>query len=137
MALILVHLLLPHKSWFARIAPVTWCTMWRALHLRATGAEKLITSCGFYSNRLDKKNRTVDEILQKLVENETHIYPHKPLRKIWVTICKHQADGPLYVWPNVWSGDLQVLEKSMVIHDTECPYWDQVSLNNTKPNQTY
>ena len=24
--------------------------------------------------------------------------------------------------------------KSMVIHDTECPYWDQVSLNNT--NQT-
>ena len=26
--------------------------------------------------------------------------------------------------------------KSMVIHDTECPYWDQVSFNNTKPNQT-
>ena len=25
-------------------------------------------------------------------------------------------------------------EKSMVIHDTECPYWDQVSLNNTNPN---
>ena len=24
--------------------------------------------------------------------------------------------------------------KSMVVHDTECPYWDQVSLNNTKPN---
>ena len=24
----------------------------------------------------------------------------------------------------------------MVIHDTECPYWDQVSLNNTsQPNQ--
>ena len=23
--------------------------------------------------------------------------------------------------------------KSMVIHDTECPYWDQVSLNNTNP----
>ena len=21
----------------------------------------------------------------------------------------------------------------MVIHDTECPYWDQVSLNNTNP----
>ena len=27
------------------------------------------------------------------------------------------------------------VRKSMVIHDTECPYWDQVSLNNT--NQTY
>ena len=24
--------------------------------------------------------------------------------------------------------------KSMVIHDTECPYWDQVSLNNPNPN---
>ena len=23
----------------------------------------------------------------------------------------------------------------MVIHDTECPYWDQVSLNNPNPNQ--
>ena len=22
-------------------------------------------------------------------------------------------------------------KKSMVIHNTECPYWDQVSLNNT------
>ena len=24
--------------------------------------------------------------------------------------------------------------KSTVIHDTECPYWDQVSLNNTNTN---
>ena len=31
----------------------------------------------------------------------THTYPHKPLRKIKVTICNHQADDPLYVWPNV------------------------------------
>ena len=45
-------------------------------------------------------------------------------------MCNHQADSPLYVWPNVWSGDLQVL-KIMVIHDTECPYRDQVSFNNT------
>ena len=43
----------------------------------------------------------------------------------------HQADSPLYVWPDVWSADLHLLMKSMVIHDTECPYWDQVSLNNT------
>ena len=27
--------------------------------------------------------------------------------------------------------------KSMVIHDIECPYWDQVSLNNTKPNHPF
>ena len=46
----------------------------------------------------------------------------------------HQADSPLYVWPDVWSADLHLLIKSMVIHDTECPYWGQVSLNNT--NQT-
>ena len=31
----------------------------------------------------------------------THTYPHKPLKKIEVTICNHQADSPLYVWPNV------------------------------------
>ena len=32
-----------------------------------------------------------------------------------------------------WSASI---EKHMVLHDTECPYWDQVSLNNTKL-QTY
>ena len=26
--------------------------------------------------------------------------------------------------------------KSMIIHDTKCPYWDQVSLNNTNQNQS-
>ena len=46
----------------------------------------------------------------------------------------HQADSPLYMWPDVWSADLHLLIWSMVIHDTEYPYWDQVSLNNT--NQT-
>ena len=25
--------------------------------------------------------------------------------------------------------------KSMVVHDSECPYWDQVSLNDTNPTQ--
>ena len=42
----------------------------------------------------------------------------------------HQADSPLYVQPDVWSADLHLLIKSMVILDTECPFWDQVSLNN-------
>ena len=58
-----------------------------------------------------------------------HKYPHKPLRKIKVTICNHQDDSQCYLWPYVHFGDLH--EKSMVIHDTECSYWDQVSLNNT------
>ena len=38
----------------------------------------------------------------------THIYPHKPPKKNKVIICNHQADSPLYVWPDVWSGDLQL-----------------------------
>ena len=29
-------------------------------------------------------------------------------RIIKVTICNHQSDSPLFVWPDVWSGDLQV-----------------------------
>ena len=31
----------------------------------------------------------------------THTYPHNPMREIKVTICDHQADSPLYVWPHV------------------------------------
>ena len=31
----------------------------------------------------------------------THMYTHQPLRKIKMTICNHQADSPLYVWPDV------------------------------------
>ena len=31
----------------------------------------------------------------------THTYPHKLPRKIRVTICNHQADNQLYVWPDV------------------------------------
>ena len=30
----------------------------------------------------------------------------------------HQADSPLYVWPDVWYADYHLLIKSMVIHDT-------------------
>ena len=33
----------------------------------------------------------------------THTYPHKLVRKI-----RDQADSPLYVWPNIWSRELQV-----------------------------
>ena len=62
-----------------------------------------------------------------------HTYKHKPLRKNKVTICNHQAGSPFYVWLDVWPGDLQV-QKSMVIHDIECPHQDQVSLNNTNPD---
>ena len=52
----------------------------------------------------------------------THTYRHKSLRKITVTMCKHQPDNQFYVWPDVLPGDLQVKKKSKVIHDTDCPY---------------
>ena len=31
----------------------------------------------------------------------TYTHPHKPMRKIKVTICNHQTDIPLDVWPDV------------------------------------
>ena len=39
------------------------------------------------------------------------------------------------MWSDVWSGDFVNLDKSNVIRDTECPYWNQVLLNNTNPTQ--
>ena len=37
----------------------------------------------------------------KKVSMLAHTYPHKPLRKMKVTMCNHQADSPLYVWPDI------------------------------------
>ena len=37
----------------------------------------------------------------------THRYPDKPLKNIKIVICNHQVDRPLYLWPDVCSGDLQ------------------------------
>ena len=54
------------------------------------------------------------------------------MKKIKVTICSHQADNPRYVWPDVWLV-ISKFRKSMA-YMTECPYWDQVSLNNPNPN---
>ena len=45
-------------------------------------------------------------------------------------MCDHQADFMCGLM-----SDLHLFIKSMVIHGTEYPDWDQVSLNNTKPNQ--
>ena len=62
--------------------------------------------------------------------------PTQTLEEHWSDhMQNHQADSPLYVWPDVWSADLHLFIKNMVIHDIECPYWDQMSLNNTNPTQ--
>ena len=48
-------------------------------------------------------------------------------------ILKHltRNSSILFSQSEVFSGDLQE-NKSMVIHDTKCPDWDQVSLNHTE-----
>ena len=62
----------------------------------------------------------------------THIYPHKPLWKWPIAITRlttHFTCG-------LMSG-LVICEhrKLLVIHNTKCPYWDQVSINNPRtPN---
>ena len=57
----------------------------------------------------------------------TCTYPHKPLKKIKMYICNHQVDSPFGVWFDVCPGDLQAKKKNLVLHDTECPYWGQLS----------
>ena len=37
-----------------------------------------------------------------------HTYPHKSQRKVKAAIYVYQADSPLDVCPDIWSGDLQV-----------------------------
>ena len=54
------------------------------------------------------------------------------MRKIELVIYNHQVDSPFYLWPDICYIDLQAKKKSMVIYDTQFPYLDQVSINNTK-----
>ena len=67
----------------------------------------------------------------------TNTYPHKPMRKIKVTICNHQVEVSFYLWPSICSGDLQAKNSEWSYTTPECPYWDQVSKNNTKLKLIY
>ena len=49
--------------------------------------------------------------------------------KIAVYILQSPGWQPTLIW---WFANI---EKGMVIHDTECPCWDKVSLNNANPTQ--
>ena len=42
-----------------------------------------------------------------VISEYMYVNPHISLRKIKVTICNHQADSQLYMWPDVLSGDLK------------------------------
>ena len=98
----------------------TMVSLWLVLHCGALEWQIRILTYIWYSNRNPcRKTKGVicnhcqlslvsDSARGDKVSMLTQIYPHKPLRKIEVTICNHQADSLLSVWPNVWSGDLQV-----------------------------
>ena len=63
------------------------------------------------------------------------LYDKICVTKLKVAACNHPTDSPLYMWLDVWFGDLQALKKhGLMVHSTKYPYWDQVSLNNTKLN---
>ena len=75
----------------------------------------------------------------------THTYEHKPPRNIEVTIFNHQDDSPFFVWPDVWSGELQIQKKYALIYGYT---WHRISFlrpgvikqhkpNQTKPQQQY
>ena len=71
------------------------------------------------------------------VSRSTHTYPHNPPlppQEDWSDHMQSPGWQPTLcvAWCLIWW--FEKFRKSMVIHDTECPYWDQVSLNNT--NQT-
>ena len=58
------------------------------------------------------------------------IYWDNPTSYMYCTMTVHRQVGR---WLCRWlCGDLQAQKKSMIIHDTEYPYWNKVALNNTK-----
>ena len=72
----------------------------------------VVLHCGPMKKKKKKKKKGKDKVSSysflcptmpsgDKVSMLTHIYPYKPLRKIEVTICNHQADSPFYVWANV------------------------------------
>ena len=66
-----------------------------------------------------------------------HIYPLTPQRNIEVTICKYTRLTAHFMCGLMSDLVICKFKKSMVIHDTKCPYWDQVSLNNTIQSRAY
>ena len=84
--------------------------------------------CWFILSDFIKKWRTHSR--RSTLYNQIIVYQHKPLRKIKLPSPIARLTLTLLVaWCLIWW--FASIEKSMVVHDTECPYWDQVSLNNT------
>ena len=45
----------------------------------------------------------------------------------YLAICNHQADNPRFVWPDVWSGDMQTYKTVWSYMTPNVLCWDQVS----------
>ena len=60
--------------------------------------------------------RNVSSQCRKCLINLYIPTPNPVFRKIKVTICNHQVDSPLYVWPDVWSGDCNIKKYSHTWH---------------------
>ena len=59
----------------------------------------------------------------------TYNDPHKSLRKYNVAICNHQAGSPLLIYKcSLMSDQVICKHKNEYVSETECPFWDQVSL---------
>ena len=66
-----------------------------------------------------------------------YIPTHKPLRRIKVYVITRLILNLLFGVALMSDLVICKFRKSMVLQDTECPYWDQVSLNNTNHTQSH
>ena len=72
------------------------------------------------------------------VSISTHTYPRQPLGKKNVTMCKITRLTAHFMCDLMSDLVICKFRKSVVVQDTECPYWDQVSLNyinQTRPSK--
>ena len=92
-----------------------------------------ILTVGTKFPQLNKSIKQVDENIINhtgVDKSSKHVNPYI----IPCPPCIHQTDNPRHMWLDVWSVDSQAQKKSLVtllIHDTKCPNWNQLSLNNT------
>ena len=88
-----------------------------------------------WNNSLNSFNSLV-HLPSGLLRWFTHTYPHKPLNEINSGLLQPPDWQPLVTCGLM--SDLVICKLSieygyMVIHDTECSYWDRMSLNNGVP----
>ena len=100
-------------------------------HSNTISQRQLPLAKGFGQCRHSCYRQTQVMCCRLVVGSATHTCPHNSLRKIKVTICYYQVQPKLLVaWCMLWW--FASKEKGVVILNTKCPNWDNVSLNNTE-----